>query len=100
MARSILVTPEQLETAASKIDSLTVDYKSEYNRLFKETSAMASSWSGKDNLAFISQIEGFRDDFDKMHQRMVDYSEFLKKSAKAYRDTQETITADAKKLVN
>ncbi len=100
MARTIQVTPEQLETAASKIDGLAGDYKAQYDALYSETSAMAATWDGKDNKAFIEQIAGFKDDFEKMHTLMLNYSEFLKKSAKAYRETQDAVIAEARKLVN
>ena len=100
MARTILVTPEQLESAASKILDLAGDYQELYNQFYSKTSSMAQSWEGKDNLAFIDQIDGFKDDFNKMYTLMNQYAEFLQKSAKAYRDTQDAVTADARKLVN
>ena len=92
MARNIQVTPEQLESAAGRIESLAGDYS--------ETNAMASTWNGKDNTAFVDQIAGFKDDFEKMHTLMLNYADFLRKSAKAYRDTQDTVVSEARKLVN
>lgn len=100
MARIIQVTPEQLETSAGKIEGLAGDYKTQYDQLYSETGAMASTWQGKDNLAFIDQISGFKDDFEKMHTLMMNYADFLKKSAKAYRETQQAIMDQARKLVN
>ena len=100
MARDIQVTPEQLESAAGRIESLAADYKTQYDLLYNETNAMASTWSGKDNVAFTDQIAGFKDDFEKMHSLMIQYADFLKKSAKAYRETQDTVVTEARKLVN
>lgn len=100
MARTIQVTPEQLETTATRIESLAADYKTAYDKLYSETDAMAATWSGKDNVAFVNQIAGFKDDFAKMHTLMNNYADFLRKSAKAYRDTQDTITSEARKLAN
>lgn len=100
MARTIQVTPEVLETTASKIEGLAADYKTQYGNLYSETNAMATAWSGKDNVAFIDQIDGFKEDFEKMYTLMIDYADFLRKSAKAYRDTQDAVVADARKLVN
>ena len=100
MARTIQVTPEQLETTAGRIEGLAADYKTQYDQLYSETNAMASTWSGKDNVAFVNQIAGFKDDFEKMHKLMLDYADFLRKSAKAYRDTQDSVVSEAKKLVN
>ena len=100
MARKIEVTPELLESTADKIVGLAGEYKKQYDQLYSETNAMASTWSGKDNLAFTDQIAGFKDDFEKMYNLMNQYADFLRKSAKAYRETQDTVVAEAKKLVN
>ena len=100
MARTIEVTPDMLDTAAGKINVLAGEYKQQYDALYNETNAMASTWSGRDNQAYIQQIAGYKDDFEKMHNLMIQYSEFLKKSAKSYRDTQQTVVDQAKKLVN
>lgn len=100
MARTIQVTPEQLETAAGKIEGLAAEYQTQYNALYSETNAMAATWSGKDNVAFTDQIAGFKDDFEKMHTLMLNYADFLRKSAKAYRDTQDAVVTDARKLAN
>ena len=43
MARVIEVTPEQLETTAGRIEGLAADYKTQYEKLYSETSAMARS---------------------------------------------------------
>lgn len=100
MARTIQVTPEQLETTAGRIEGLAADYQTQYNNLYSETNAMATTWSGKDNVAFVDQIAGFKDDFEKMHTLMLNYADFLRKSAKAYRETQDAIVTEARKLVN
>ena len=100
MARTIQVTPELLESTAGRIEGLATDYKTAYDKLYSETDAMASTWSGKDNVAFINQIAGFKDDFTKMYTLMNNDADFLRKTAKAYRDTQDTIAAEARKLVN
>ena len=100
MARNIQVTPEQLESAAGRIEGLAADYKTQYDALYSETNAMASTWSGKDNVAFVDQIAGFKDDFEKMQTLMLNYADFLRKSAKAYRETQDTVVSEARKLVN
>ena len=59
----IIVTPDDLTSAASTIDNLAADYEKLYTDLFSEVGALQSSWQGKDNAAFTNQIEGFRPDF-------------------------------------
>lgn len=100
MGKIIEVTPEELESAAGRIEGLAADYKTQYEKLYSETSAMASTWAGKDNLAFINQIDGFKDDLQTMHAEMLNYADYLRKTAKAYRDTQDAVVTEARKLAN
>lgn len=100
MGRVIVVTPEELEKTASLIESLASDYKSQYDALYNETGALAAKWKGKDNVAFINQIDGFKDDLKSMYQLMNNYVDFLRKTAKAYRATQDEVVAQAKRLSN
>ncbi len=100
MARDIQVTPSELISAAGKIEGLAGDYQRQYNALYKTTGDMATTWQGKDNIAYTDQIAGFRDDFETMYNLMMAYADFLRKSAKAYQETQDAVTADAKKLIN
>lgn len=100
MARVIEVTPEELKSAATKIEGLATEYKTQYDNLYKETSAMASTWSGKDNLAYTQQIDRFKDNLEKMYSLMNQYVEFLNSSARAYQDTQDAIVTEAKTLRN
>lgn len=100
MAKSIVVTPEMLEKAAKNIEALANDYKKEYTELYVNTDAMSSSWQGRDNLAFTEQIGGFKEDFDNMYSELSRYVTFLNQSAKGYRETQQAISEQAKKLTN
>lgn len=52
------------------------------------------------NEAFINQIAGFKDDFAKMHTLMLNYADYLRKSAKAYRETQQNVITQARSLQN
>jgi WXG100 family type VII secretion target len=100
MARSITVDPAKLESASAKIDQQSADYQRIYKNLFNEVSAMKAAWAGVDNIAYTTQIEQFQDDLEKMTQLMKQYAEFLKVSAKTYRDTQSEVVNAAKRLSN
>lgn len=98
MSIRINVDPSRLEASASHIDQQVVSYEKTYHRLFQEVDAMGASWQGKDNLAFVQQIKGFQTDFTKMTALMRDYSNFLKLSARMYRETQEDRVNQARRL--
>lgn len=94
----IVVETSQLDAASAKVSELATNYKSEYDKLYKHVGELQSSWAGADNAAYTTQIEGFKDDFEKMYNLMEEYASFLKGAAKKYRDTQEQIKNDASKL--
>lgn len=97
---TIVVEPQKLRSTARKIEELANDYKALYNKLYDKTDDLATTWSGKDNVAFVEQIAGFKDDLGNMYTLMRNYADFLVQSAEAYSTTQETIVTEAKKLVN
>lgn len=100
MARTIVVDPAKLETASQKMDAQASDYERQYKQLFSEVDGMGAAWQGADNMAFVNQIKGFMDDFQQMVTLMRQYSEFLKQSAKVYKDTQNETITQAKRLTN
>lgn len=96
--RSIMVEPERLESAASKIEEANRDYDRNYQAIYNEVDRMSSSWKGKDNTAFTNQIKAFEDDLRQISIIMRQYADFLKNSARAYRQTQDEIYARASRL--
>lgn len=100
MSIKIQVDPARLDSAAGQIEQQTLSYEKNYRRLFQEVAAMGSGWQGKDNQAFVSQIQGFEKDFQQMAALMREYAAFLKLSAKTYRQTQDERAQMARRLVN
>ena len=94
----ITVETERLDQVAGQVEGYADDYLKAYNELFTIVKDMKEAWDGKDNVAYTNQIEGFRNDFQKMEQLMRDYAEYLRKCAKTYRDTQENIARSAGSL--
>lgn len=96
--RNITVSPEILEQSATKIDEEKEQYQRLYGQLFETVDFMRSSWSGKDNTAFSNQIRKFENDFREVSILCASYSEFLRNSARAYRETQDAIASQAAHL--
>ena len=96
----IVVNPSKLESVAYQIEQGAADYGKLYQQLFTEVEGMEKAWQGTDNIAYTTQIEGFRDDLNKIKQILEQYALFLKESAKLYKNTQEEIVNKAKKLRN
>ena len=100
MSEKIVVDPVKLNTTANTIEGYAGEYKKTYEQLLNEVDAMASSWSGTDNVSYTAQIKGFTDSFQNMYNLMNEYVTFLRNSATAYTTAQTNVEQAAKKLVN
>lgn len=96
--RSIMVEPERLEQTAASIDDANDEYERTYQAIYAEVDKMSASWQGKDNIAFTNQIKAFEDDLRQISIIMRQYADFLRNSARAYRETQDEIYARANRL--
>lgn len=96
--RSITVTPEVLEMSAARIDEERQQYERSYLQLFEAVDLMRNAWQGKDNTVFSNQIRKFENDFRQITVLCTTYSEFLRNSARAYRETQDAIAMQASHL--
>ena len=96
--KSILVEPERLESTAGYIENANQDYDRTFQAIYAQVDKLSASWQGKDNTAFVNQIRSFEDDLRAISMIMRQYADFLRNSARAYRETQEEITARATRL--
>jgi len=98
MNNLINVTPDRLDDTANKVDELGSDYQRLYQSLYVEVDKLSSNWSGKDNNMFTSKIKGFEDDFKQIGTCISQYSDFLRASARGYREVQDELTSTASRL--
>ena len=98
MNNSIIVEPESLETTANQIEDADSEYQRLYNSLYSEVDKLSGNWGGKDNTAFTNKILSYEDDFKQISIIMRQYAEFLRASARAYRETQEEMVSAANRL--
>ena len=96
--RQIIVEPARLEDTANRIEQANMDYERIYKSLYSEVDKMTSAWQGKDNTAFTAQIHSYEDDMRQISLIMRQYADFLRNSARAYKETQEELYAQATRL--
>ena len=96
--RTITVEPEQLEVSASRIDEDNQAYQRTFAQLCDAVDTMKAGWEGKDNVAFSTKIRKFEADFREMSVLCAQYAEFLRNSARAYRETQDDLASQASHL--
>ncbi len=98
--KTIFVEPAVLQNSAAAVDDLKSQYQDHVSKLYQYIEVMSSSWQGSDNLAFVNQIQGYYDDFQRIGMVLSQYSDFLKRSAIAYQQTQQELASMASKLTN
>lgn len=96
--RKITVSPEYLDACAMRMDDQNTDYVRNYTELFQAVDAMSAAWAGKDNTAFTNRILKFQSDFKQISLLCTAYAEFLRSSARAYRQMQDELTSQAEML--
>jgi len=99
MAR-IRVTPEELGTASQTMMGLSEDYTTIYNQLLQQARTMGDAWDGEDNIAFVTQIDGFCEELKQMADKLKSVGEALKQQQTNYAERQNDNIAQVKKLVN
>ena len=100
MGKVIRVTPEELEKASKKMQSLSETYTEIYTQLLQEASTMGAAWEGEDNLAFVEQINGFCDELKMMASKLSLASQALEQQRVNYVTRQENNITQVKKLTN
>lgn len=96
--RTIMVEPDRLERVAANIESLDGDYNRIYQAMYDQVDKIATNWKGKDNAMFTNQIKLFEDDLRNISAIMRQYADFLRSSARSYRQAQDEIYMRASKL--
>ncbi len=97
--QQIKVDPQQVEATALRIDEQNQEYQRAYATLFSAVEMMKSAWQGKDNTAFSNRIGKFEGDFKELSILCTQYAEFLRSSARAYREMQNDLASQANNLV-
>ncbi len=68
------------------------EYLHNCNAMFEAIETMSKAWIGEDNTAFTSKIMSYESDFHQLHVLGNEYIDFLRNSAKSYRNTQQELT--------
>lgn len=98
MNNLINVDPSSLEQTAARVENADSDYQRLFNSLYGEVERLESCWQGKDNKAFSGKIRSFEEDLRQISIIMRQYAQYLRSSARAYRETQDELANCANKL--
>lgn len=96
--KKIYVDPIRLDSSAMKIESEIEAYHRCYMMMFDEVEKMKNAWQGKDNVAFTNQIRQLEAVMKQIQVLCQQYAEFLRNSARAYRETQNELMNQAGRI--
>lgn len=74
------------------------EYDQAIQKIYMRMHEMQSFWQGKDNQAFINQLEGFQPQLKKMTHVIEQYGNYLQSSASQYEQLQQERANAASRL--
>ena len=98
MATVFDVTPEELETSASKIEGKCGEFNNAYNNIYAATSDLRVKYKGQASDTFNTRIEGYRNDFQAVETALKNYVQFLREYASRMKTTENEIMNQAGQL--
>ena len=101
MADVIKVSPEQLKSTASSLETIGKSIKKTTGQMLTLITGISQNvWSGEASSSFISKFRGLQGDITQMCKRLDDQSVHLDTIAREYQTTEEANKAAAATLHN
>lgn len=97
MATKIQVNFAELKNTETKIEQLAEEYRTEYKNLDTAINELSVGYNGKASAAYVDQIAGLKDNFERMRTVMLEYVDFFKKAGEAYQRHEEELAALARR---
>lgn len=99
MASTIFdVTPEELETSASKIEGKTSEFNKAYTSIYAAVSDLRVTFKGEASDTFNQRIEGYKNDFSAAEGALKNYVQFLREYAVKMKNTENELKSKASAL--
>ena len=92
------VTPEELETSASKVEGKTSEFTKAYNNIYTAVSDLRVTFKGEASDTFNQRIEGYKNDFTAAEKALKNYIQFLREYAAKIKSTENEIKSKASAL--
>ena len=89
------VTPEELEAAATRIETKTGEFAKTYNSIYTAVSDLRVKYKGEASDTFNQRIEGYKNDFTAAEKALKNYVQFLREYAEKIKSTENEIKGKA-----
>lgn len=92
------VTPEELESSASKVEGKTGEFTKAYNSIYTAVSDLRVTYKGEASDTFNQRIEGYKNDFSAAEKALTKYVAFLREYAGNMKSTEGDLKSRASSL--
>ena len=99
-SRNITVSYDQLKAATGVIQEHATDFHNQFTNLYRAIDTLNQKWQGKDNEAFVAKINEFKGGVAKIEATLLDYIRVMSESARDYKQTQDNVISNTRKLTN
>ncbi len=89
---------EDVHQSASYLKSKANEYEVTVQKIYSTMHQLETIWKGKDNQAFIQQLDTFRPQLNRMREIMEQYGNYLQACAQQYEALQNERTMAASRL--
>lgn len=94
----INISTEDVYQSASYLKLKANDYYTTVQRIYSTMHQLENIWKGKDNQAFIQQLDTFRPQLNRMREVVEQYGNYLQTCAQQYEALQNERTMAASRL--
>lgn len=95
---NINVNYDEVRAGSQFLKQKSADYDGTIQSIYARMHEMSAIWQGSDNQAFISQLESFQPQLNRMTEIINEYASYLQKSADAYEQMQQDRIQQARNL--
>ena len=92
------VTPEELESSATKVEGKASEFTKTYNSIYTAVSDLRVTYKGEASDTFNQRIEGYKNDFTAAEKALTKYVAFLREYAGKMKNTENDLKSKAGSL--
>lgn len=92
------VTPEDLESSASKVEGKATEFTKAYTSIYTAVSDLRITYKGEASDTFNQRIEGYKNDFTAADKALAKYVAFLREYAGKMKNTENDLKSKASSL--
>ncbi len=92
------ITPEELESSASKVENQAKDFIKAYNNVYTAVQDLRVNYKGQASDAFNQRIESYKSTFTAADKALQKYVDFLREYAQKMKSVENDLTSRASSL--